>query len=335
MLDLVDALAGAGARAPRPRAHRDAGPHPPPARPARAAGPPPARARLAAAARRRAARATGTPAWPATRRTARARWPGQTLGLDPEAVAAELGFTGSSANSIDGTASRDFVAELAFVAAQVGVDVSRLAEEVILWATREFGFVTLDDAWSTGSSIMPQKKNPDIAELARGKAGRLIGNLTRPAGHAQGAAARLQPRPPGGQGAGLRLRRHPRGAAARGRPGWSPPSRFDPSGWPSSRRRASRWPPTSPSGWCARACRSGSPTRSPAPACAAARSSVSSSTSLTDEQFAAISPHLTPGVRDVLTVDRLRRLPRRARRHRAAPRPRAARRGRGRRGRAP
>ncbi|CAA9388361.1 MAG: Argininosuccinate lyase [uncultured Nocardioides sp.] len=103
---------------------------------------------------------------------------GQTLGLDPEAVAAELGFTGSSANSIDGTSARDFAAELAFVLAQVGVDVSRLAEEVILWTTREFGFATLHDSWSTGSSIMPQKKNPDIAELARGKAGRMIGNLT-------------------------------------------------------------------------------------------------------------------------------------------------------------
>jgi len=103
---------------------------------------------------------------------------GSSLGLDPEAVAAELGFTGSAANSIDGTAARDFAAEFAFVAAQIGVDVSRLAEEVILWATKEFGFVRLHDSWSTGSSIMPQKKNPDIAELARGKAGRVIGNLT-------------------------------------------------------------------------------------------------------------------------------------------------------------
>ncbi|MFC4786095.1 argininosuccinate lyase [Nocardioides sp. MAHUQ-72] len=103
---------------------------------------------------------------------------GSSLGLDPEAVAAELGFTGSSANSIDGTAARDFVAEFAFVTAMVGVDVSRFAEEVILWSTREFDFVTLHDSWSTGSSIMPQKKNPDIAELARGKAGRLIGNLS-------------------------------------------------------------------------------------------------------------------------------------------------------------
>lgn len=103
---------------------------------------------------------------------------GNSLGLDPELVARELGFAGTSPNSIDGTAARDAAAEFAFVCAQIGVDVSRLAEEVILWSTREFGFVRLHDSWSTGSSIMPQKKNPDIAELARGKAGRLVGNLT-------------------------------------------------------------------------------------------------------------------------------------------------------------
>ncbi|WP_107491402.1 argininosuccinate lyase [Thermobifida fusca] len=102
---------------------------------------------------------------------------GSSLGLDPEAVAAELGFSRSVPNSIDGTAARDVVAEFAFVAAMIGVDLSRLAEEIILWATKEFSFITLDDAFSTGSSIMPQKKNPDIAELARGKAGRLIGDL--------------------------------------------------------------------------------------------------------------------------------------------------------------
>ncbi|EDY45644.1 argininosuccinate lyase [Streptomyces sp. SPB074] len=104
---------------------------------------------------------------------------GSSLGLDPEAVAADLGFEhGSVANSIDGTASRDFVAEFAFVTAMIGVNLSRIAEEIILWNTKEFSFVTLHDAFSTGSSIMPQKKNPDIAELARGKSGRLIGNLT-------------------------------------------------------------------------------------------------------------------------------------------------------------
>ena len=103
---------------------------------------------------------------------------GSSLGLDPEAVAHDLGMATSVENSIDGTASRDFAAEFAFVMAMIAVDISRLSEEVILWATAEFGFVTLDDAFSTGSSIMPQKKNPDVAELARGKAGRLIGDLT-------------------------------------------------------------------------------------------------------------------------------------------------------------
>lgn len=104
---------------------------------------------------------------------------GSSLGLDPEAVAADLGFErGSVGNSIDGTASRDFVAEFAFITAMIGINLSRIAEEVILWNTKEFSFVTLHDAFSTGSSIMPQKKNPDIAELARGKSGRLIGNLT-------------------------------------------------------------------------------------------------------------------------------------------------------------
>jgi argininosuccinate lyase len=103
---------------------------------------------------------------------------GSSLGLSPELVAEALGFSRAVENSIDGTASRDVAAEFAFVAAMVGVDLSRLAEEVVLWATKEFSFVELDDAWSTGSSIMPQKKNPDVAELVRGKAGRLVGNLT-------------------------------------------------------------------------------------------------------------------------------------------------------------
>jgi argininosuccinate lyase len=102
---------------------------------------------------------------------------GSSLGLDPEMVAADLGFAGSVENSIDGTSSRDFVAEFAFVNAMAAVDISRLAEEVVLWATKEFSYITLDDAFSTGSSIMPQKKNPDVAELARGKAGRLVGDL--------------------------------------------------------------------------------------------------------------------------------------------------------------
>jgi argininosuccinate lyase len=103
---------------------------------------------------------------------------GSSLGLDEELVARRLGFDRVVENSMDGTSARDVVAEFAFVAAMIGVDLSRLAEDVILWSTRDLGFARLHDAWSTGSSIMPQKKNPDIAELARGKAGRLIGDLT-------------------------------------------------------------------------------------------------------------------------------------------------------------
>jgi len=102
---------------------------------------------------------------------------GSSLGLDPQAVARELGFGDSSSNSIDGTAARDFAAELCFVAAMTGVDLSRIAEEIVIWTTAEFGYARLHDSYATGSSILPQKKNPDVAELARGKSGRLIGNV--------------------------------------------------------------------------------------------------------------------------------------------------------------
>ena len=102
---------------------------------------------------------------------------GSSLPVDPISTAAELGFGSAAPNSMDAVSDRDFVAEFLFCAALLGVHLSRLGEEVVLWNTTEFGWVTLDDAYSTGSSIMPQKKNPDIAELARGKAGRLIGHV--------------------------------------------------------------------------------------------------------------------------------------------------------------
>ncbi|HEY5984846.1 MAG TPA: argininosuccinate lyase, partial [Streptosporangiaceae bacterium] len=103
---------------------------------------------------------------------------GSSLPLDPEAVAAQLGFDAPAANSMDAVSDRDFAAEFCFVAALLGVHLSRLGEEIVLWASHEFGWAEIDDAYATGSSIMPQKKNPDVAELARGKAGRLIGDLT-------------------------------------------------------------------------------------------------------------------------------------------------------------
>ena len=102
---------------------------------------------------------------------------GSSLPLDPEKTAAYLDFEGVFDNSLDGVADRDFVAETLFSLSLLGVHLSRIGEELILWASTEFGFITLDDGFSTGSSMMPQKKNPDIAELARGKAGRLIGHL--------------------------------------------------------------------------------------------------------------------------------------------------------------
>ena len=103
---------------------------------------------------------------------------GSSLPLSPEVTAANLGFTSSAANSIDGVSDRDFVAEALFILSMVGIHLSRMGEEWCIWATTEFGWAKVADAYSTGSSIMPQKKNPDMAELARGKAGRLVGNLT-------------------------------------------------------------------------------------------------------------------------------------------------------------
>ena len=103
---------------------------------------------------------------------------GSSIPLDPDGVAADLGFSARFENSLDAVGDRDFVAEAIFALTLVGIHLSRIGEEVVLWASEEFGFARLDDAYSTGSSMMPQKKNPDIAELARGKAGRLIGDLT-------------------------------------------------------------------------------------------------------------------------------------------------------------
>ena len=103
---------------------------------------------------------------------------GSSLPLDPDWVAQELGFASRFENSLDAVSDRDFVAESLFDLALLGTHLSRLGEEIVIWSSEEFGFLHLDDAYATGSSMLPQKKNADIAELARGKAGRLIGHLT-------------------------------------------------------------------------------------------------------------------------------------------------------------
>ncbi len=250
---------------------------------------------------------------------------GSSLGLDPAAVAAELGFDRPVENSIDGTAARDVVAEFAFVAAMIGVDLSRLAEDVVIWATKEFSFVALDDAYSTGSSIMPQKKNPDVAELARGKAGRLIGDLT-------GLLATLKGLPLA-YNRDLQEDKEPvfdqvdtlQVLLPGGRRASSPPCASTPTGWPRWPRRASPSPPTSRSGWSAAASRSAWPTRWPARASGPARRRGIELTDLTDEDLAAISPELTPEVRSRPHRRGVARLPRRGRRYGAGPGGRAAR----------
>ncbi len=103
---------------------------------------------------------------------------GTSLPLDPDTTATDAGFPARFENSLDATSDRDFVAESLFVLCTIGLHLSRMGEEIVLWTSDEFGFAVLDDTYATGSSMMPQKKNPDVAELARGKAGRLIGDLT-------------------------------------------------------------------------------------------------------------------------------------------------------------
>ena len=228
---------------------------------------------------------------------------GSSLGLDPSQVAAELGFTAPVENSIDGTASRDLVAEFSWITAMIGINLSRISEEVIIWATKEFAFVTLDDAYSTGSSIMPQKKNPDIAELARGKSGRLIGDLT-------GLLATLKALPlaynrdlqedkepafdavdtlemllPAVSGMIATLTFHPERLAELAPQGFSLAT--DVAEWLVRQGVAFRIA-HEVAGECVRACETHSPAKE--------------LHELTDAELAAIHPALTPQVREVLTV---------------------------------
>ncbi len=145
---------------------------------------------------------------------------GTSYPLDRERVARTLGFDGVCQNSLDAVSDRDFALEFSAFASICMVHVSRLAEEIVLWMSQNFGFIDLADRYCTGSSIMPQKRNPDVAELARGKSGRVVGHLMASADADEGPAADLQQGQPGGQGAALRHRRHAgRHAAHHGRDG--------------------------------------------------------------------------------------------------------------------
>ncbi len=133
---------------------------------------------------------------------------GTSFPIDRDRVARELGFEGLCANSLDAVSDRDFAIEFAAAGALLMMHLSRFAEELVLWSSPRFGFVRLADRFCTGSSIMPQKKNPDVPELVRGKTGRVYGDLVALLTADEGAAARLQQGQPGGQGAGVRPRRH-------------------------------------------------------------------------------------------------------------------------------
>ena len=138
-------------------------------------------------------------------RWAAARWPATPLPSTGAALAADSGLCrASTPNSIDAVSDRDFVVEFLFWATLTMLHLSRFAEDLIIYSSREFGFVALADAYSTGSSLMPQKKNPDALELLRGKSGRVMRAADRADDHGQGAADDLQQGPPGRQRAALR-----------------------------------------------------------------------------------------------------------------------------------
>jgi argininosuccinate lyase len=186
----------------------------------------------------------------------------------PTAVAADLGFAGVFANSLDAVSDRDFVAEALFDLALLGVHLSRIGEEIVLWSSEEFGFARLDDAYSTGSSMLPQKKNPDIAELARGKSGRLIGHLT-------GLLATLKGLPLA-YNRDLQEDKEPLFDAVDqialgsvgGHADCSPPPPSTTTGWPLRPTPRRRRPPIWPSSWSWAAHRSATPTPSSVPWCA-------------------------------------------------------------------
>ena len=191
-----------------------AGHDPPAARPAGAVRPPAAGARPGARPRRRAGCGTGTSA-PRSARSGAGALAGSSLPLDPEAVAAELGFDRPRRTRWTRSATGTSPPSSASRRRCSACTCPGWARRSCSGPSQEFGWVEIDDAYATGSSIMPQKKNPDVAELARGKAGRLIGGLTGAADHAQGPAADLQPGPAGGQGAGVRRGGHAAARAAR------------------------------------------------------------------------------------------------------------------------
>ena len=199
---------------------------------------------------------------------------GTAFPIDREALARDLGFGTVSPNSLDAVSDRDYVLEYLAAAAITGMHLSRLAADLALWATAEFGFVEISDAFATGSSIMPQKKNPDVAELIRGKSGRLYGNLLAVLTAMKGLPLAYNSDMQEDKEAVLRLRRHAGGDRRRCcHPCW-PRSPSAPTACGPRPARTSRRRPTWPTISCARDCRSARATRSSARWCATRSSAV-------------------------------------------------------------
>ena len=237
-------------------------------------------------ARRRAPR----PAAAARRRRAgRASTSTPTAGWSPR----ELGFAGVAENSIDAVSNRDFVLDYLAAAATCATHLSRLGAEIVLWSSEEFGFCEVSDAWASGSSIMPQKKNPDAAELLRAKAPRVVGHLVGAPRRDARPPADLQQGHAGGQGAPVRRGRHARAVPRRGRRDARGRSRSTASAWPRRPPTSSSPRPTSPTCSCAR----GVPFREAHGVVAGARARAPSTrrqalSELTPEELAEQSPLL-------------------------------------------
>ena len=182
-------------------------------------------------------------------RSAPARWPASTSTPTAQSVAAALGFAGVAPNSIDAVSNRDFVLDYLAAAATCATHLSRLGAELVLWSSEEFGFCEVSDAWASGSSIMPQKKNPDAAELLRAKAPRVAAPPVGAARRDARPAADLQQGHAGGQGAPVRRRRHARAVPRRGRRDDRARSRSTASGSPRRPPTSSSPRPTSPTCW--------------------------------------------------------------------------------------
>ena len=181
-------------------------------------------------------------------RWARRRWPGRVSPSTAVMWRSCSNFPAVTENSMDAVSDRDFVAEFIFAASLFMMHMSRFCEDLVLWSGDEFGYVEIADAFTTGSSIMPQKKNPDVAELIRGKTGRVYGNLVALLDPSEGSADDLQPGPSGGQGAALRHGGHGQSVSRNPHRDDRPPHVQPPDGWkrgrPEDSPRRRMWPNT-------------------------------------------------------------------------------------------